>query len=437
MSLATDVGAAPMQVGAVLVLDTRARLDGRSVADVVGQRICTVPRLRQCLVTTPPGCGRPVWVDHDTFDIHDHVRMLECPPPGDEEALLRLAADVITTRLPRDRPLWRMAVVSGLEGDRTALIVAFHHVLADGIGGLAVLAHLVDGAVPDLTPETGMKGGFPRPAPTTGALAREAARARLASVAHGPDSWRRLRAGLSQLRSTTAGQAARCSLNRPTGRPRRFVVVRADLGRVRQAAHAHGATVNDVVLTAVAAALRTLLRGRGETVDHFVVSVPVSARQHASATELGNQTGVIPVDLPATGGRDERLASIAATTRAAKQTTTGASMAVLGPVFRFLARVGIFRWFIDHQHLVHTFVTNLRGPDERLAFLGAPVADVIAIAVVTGNVTVSFAVLSYAGALDITIIADPAACPDLDTLAAAMHDELDALTDDPPGPVDR
>jgi hypothetical protein len=185
--------------------------------------------------------------------------------------------------------------------------------------------------------------------------------------------------------------------------------------------------VNDVVLTAVAAALRALLSTRGEDVDRFVVSVPVSARLHATAADLGNQVGVIPIEVPATGDATVRLAAIAERTRAAKQTSRAASTALLGPVFRLLARLGIFQWFIDRQRLVHTFVTNLRGPDVQLTFLERPIVDVIPVAVVTGNVTVSLAVLSYAGGLDITLIADPDACPDLDVLRDALQGELDRL----------
>ena len=425
VSLATDVGAAPMQVGAVLVLGAGAEFDERRARTAIEERIQAVPRLRQLLVTAPLGCGRPLWVDDVGFAIDDHVRSVVCPAPGDEDALLGLAAEVIGMRLPPDRPLWRLTVVSGLEGGGTALIVAFHHVLADGIGGLAVLANLVDGSGTE--PDT----EFPRPTPDDAALALDAARARLASLAHLPASWRRVRAAITQLRPGAAAHAARCSLNQPTGRRRRFAVVRADLDQVRRVAHAHSATVNDVVLTAVAAALHTLLASRGESVDRFVVSVPVSARRHASATELGNQTGVVPIEVPATGAVTGRIEAIAATTSAAKATPSAASTAVLGPMFRLLARLGIFRWFIDRQRLVHTFVTNLRGPDEQLRFLGAPIVDVIAIAVVTGNVTVSFAVLSYAGTLDITVIADPDACPDLDTLRTALQDELDQLTGPP------
>jgi hypothetical protein len=77
---------------------------------------------------------------------------------------------------------------------------------------------------------------------------------------------------------------------------------------------------------------------------------------------------------------------------------------------------------------VTTFVTNVRGPDARLSFLGVPIADAVAVSTVSGNVTVAFAALSYAGALNVTVVADPGTCPDLAELAAALQRELDALT---------
>jgi diacylglycerol O-acyltransferase len=427
VSLATDVGAAPMQVGAVLRLDGGG-LDPHQVAAAVEDRIRAVPRLRQRLVRTGWGGGRPVWVDDADFDLAGHLRTVACPAPGDEDALLAVAADIIGTPLPADEPLWRMALVTDLDGDRTALIVAFHHVLADGIGGLAVLANLVDGAT------AGPVVDFPRPPPSSRELVRDAVRGHLASLADLPASVRRLRAAFTQLRPAAGAHPAPCSLNRPTGSRRRFVVVRAPLDDVRRTAHAHGATVNDVVLAAVAASLRTLLLSRDETVDRFVVSVPVSARRETSATDLGNQTGAVPIEVPATGDPVTRLEAIAESTRAAKQTARAASTALLGPIFRLLARLGIFRWFIDRQRLVHTFVTNLRGPEAQLSFLGLPIVDILVVALITGNVTVSFAVLSYAGTLGITVIADPDRCPDLDALRDALQHELDQLTTSPPSP---
>jgi diacylglycerol O-acyltransferase / wax synthase len=422
-SLATDVGSAPMQVGAVLVLDTRGGFDAAAAVDAVASRILAVPRLRQRLVRVPLGCGRPIWVDDADFAVDRHVSVVPCPAPGGPEALLAVAAELVGRPLPADRPLWSATFVTGVGPGTTGFVIVFHHVLADGIGGLAVLADLVDGlgeAPP--APE-----GFPRPAPTTRLLRRDAAGERLHAITGAPRGIATLGDAVAELRAARPGRPPRTSLNRPTGARRRFAVVRADLEPLHELAHAHGATVNDVVLTAVGGALGRLVGARGERPERFVASVPVSARRAATATELGNRVGVMPVELPATGDRLARLRAIASATRAGRDAPRGASAALIGPAFRLLARIGLFQRFIDRQRLITTFVTNLRGPDQPLSFAGSPITDIWPLAVVTGNVTVSFAVLSYSGTLAVTIITDPDACPDLDLLRDALAEELRAL----------
>jgi diacylglycerol O-acyltransferase / wax synthase len=421
MQLAVEVGSVPMQVGALLELDVGPALDVERAGDLLARRIQAIPRLRQRLEATAFGCGRPIWVDDASFDIHHHLHVRLCPSPGDEAALLACATEILGTRLPRERPPWSATFVTGVEPDRTALVIVFNHVLADGIGGLAVLAALVDG-MPDP-----IDYGFPRPAPSRRAVAVEATSSRLRALRH----WRRglaiVRAAMAELKPNMRSVAPRTSLNRSTGSRRATGIVHGDLDTIRASAHAHGATVNDVVLAVVTGGLRELLLARGEQVDRFVVSIPISARRGATTHQLGNAVGVLPVDLPALGPYDDRLTAIARITRERKQSDgeRGASAAVVGPFFRVLARLGVLRRFIDHQHLINTLVTNLRGPDAQLSFAGAAVTEVIPISIVTGNVTVAFAVLSYAGSLTITVNSDADLCPDLALLVKLLQSALD------------
>jgi diacylglycerol O-acyltransferase / wax synthase len=88
---------------------------------------------------------------------------------------------------------------------------------------------------------------------------------------------------------------------------------------------------------------------------------------------------------------------------------------------RRLARTGLLRWFINRQRRIHTFVTNVRGPDEPLTLAGAPGRAVIAIGNAVGNVTVAFGALSYAGTLRITVVSDPSRVPDVAVLTAALR----------------
>jgi hypothetical protein len=186
-------------------------------------------------------------------------------------------------------------------------------------------------------------------------------------------------------------------------------------------------TVNDVVLAAVARVLRSLLASRGERAEDLVASVMVTGRPATTAAQLGNQIGIMAVRLPAHGDLSEQIEQIAATTSARKTANRAASAGLLRPAFRTLAALGLLRWLINRQRLVSVFVTNLRGPADQVRFAGAVIADVIPITDIAGNVTLSFGVLSYAGALVVVVVADPDRHPDLDALAGLLQSELDDL----------
>jgi len=133
------------------------------------------------------------------------------------------------------------------------------------------------------------------------------------------------------------------------------------------------------------------------------------------------------VPLPTAGPLRDRIRVIAQVTRQRKTQAKGASAALLAPAFRLLAALRVLRWFSERQRLVTTFVTNLRGPDAPVWFAGAKVREIIPLNVVAGNVTVAFGVLSYAGQLTVTVIADADAVPDVSLLAGALQNALSRL----------
>jgi WS/DGAT/MGAT family acyltransferase len=420
MSLDADIGSAPMQVGAILMLSAESGDDPVNLQEALALRLGAIPRLRQRLVSVPFGCGRPIWAEDSGFDPAHHLGVIACPAGG-EEAVLSIAAEMLAAPLSRDRPLWSAKLITGVSPEQSALVFVFHHVLTDGIGGLAVLEALA-------AAEDGWDGRR-EPEITYSALhlAIDAARSRINALARLPAALRTAAAGASELRQTGKPRAARTSLNRPTGPQRTLAVLRCDVEAVRTAAHLQGATVNDLILTAVATALHRLLLARGEYVEEFVISVLFSARRNTTITYLGNRSGIIPLTVPAVGPAKGRVATVAATMRSVKQRPPGASTAIIGPISRAAAHLGAYRFVIDHQHLVHTFLTNLRGPERALAIAGRPVTGIIPLGAISGNVTVAFAVLSYAGVLTITTIADPEACPDLIRLRDELSSALEAL----------
>ncbi len=451
VQLATDVGPVPMNVGAVLVLGGSP--DPDAVVEALVRRIPRIPRLRQVLVTAPWGLGRPYWLERAGVDVRGHVAQVRCPAPGDADALLAVAVDAVTRPLPRSRPLWRAVVVSGLADGTVGVVVVLHHVLADGVGGLGVLARLVDGVrVGPGEQGAALAGSEAAGVETSVPGAREAAAAVLprAVPPSAPraidllvdvtrERWRTVRglrglgARLSRARTELGGRAGRtrpraprCSLDAPTGPRRALATVEVELAPLRAGGRRHGATVNDALLVATTGAMTAALRRRGETTRDLVVSVPVSARVEAGDA-LGNQVGVMPVRVTGGGTVAERLARVAEVTRAQKTHVRGTSAALVGPVFRMLGAIGAFRWFVDHQHLVNTFVTNLPGPISPVSLAGAPVLRIAPVTITAGNVGVAFAALSYAGRLTVTVIVDPDVVPELRAVAAALADELAAI----------
>jgi hypothetical protein len=317
--------------------------------------------------------------------------------------------------LPADRPPWAAAAVTS--GERAALVVVLHHVLADGLGGLAIL-----GVLADEWPG-GPVRAFPLPPPSAWELAGEAARERFGALRSLPGDLRRGWRGLGELGlgRDMPRRAERISMVQPTSRRRALALTTADLNAAVAVAHRHGATVNDVVLAAVTGAMLDGLHARGERPGRLVVSVPVSGRAPADAGSLGNDTGVRPIVVPAVTDDAGRLAAIVAATAAARRTVRASSAAPLGLVFRALHRAGLFRLFIRHQRLVHTFETNVRGPASVLHLGGCRIGALVPMVATPGNIGVTFAALSYAGTLAVSVITDPDIVPEREALAGALH----------------
>jgi diacylglycerol O-acyltransferase len=422
VTLAMDYGPVPSHVGAILRFGTDPGGDPTAIERLVTDRARAVPRLRQRLIRPPLGCGPPVWVDDPAADPALHVRRIPCPPAGDDRALLDLAARIMTTPLPRSRSLWSATVVTGLADGGIALVVVLHHVMADGVGGLAVLSALADGA-----PESGPLPPV-RPVPTRRQLAADAMARRRRALRRLPMSAPSLRRWLDAAGGSRPDPAAACSLIGPVGRRRRYEVIQAEVAPLRALAHRHGATVNDAVLVAITAAVRDLLVAGGEAVDPIAVGVPVSLRRSATTAQLGNRVVPILVAAPVAGDIPQRLERLAATVRAGQAAATQPPPAGVATAMWWAARLGLLRRYMTRQRRMHTMVSSVHGPDHHISLGGSTVESIVPlVSAETGNVRLSFDVLSYAGALTITAVADPDAVPDLTELAAALRDELTTL----------
>jgi WS/DGAT/MGAT family acyltransferase len=425
----------PQDMGALAVLDGAALLDadGRFRIEVVRaaieRRLHAVPRFRQLLHSPGPGLGAPLWIDAERFDIAEHVRVMPLGAGAGEAQLLAAVEQLGGRRLDRTRPLWEMWLLPGLPRLQVGLFLRLHHAIADGITAVALLGALLaqDGdAAPPWTPA-------PRPAAPDlfkdNARHRlEAARRAMSRLVHPVVAARELRRAWPVLRENfVAAAAPRTTLNRPVGPARRLALVRSRLDRAGAIAHAHGATVNDVLLTAVAGGLRDLLHGRGEPVDDLVLQayVPVSRHRERPGAARGNQVAVMHVPLPV--GVEDPVAAL----RLIARETVRRKDFVRSTDFPFLRTRPAQRaaWhFIRRQRATNLPVTNIPGPPERLCLAGAPLLEVFPILAVFANFTLGVAALSYAGQLNITAVADRDACPDVDVFAAGVRRTLDTLS---------
>ena len=223
LNLDTDVGPAPVHLGAVITFAPHRPLDHLEALAELAERFSRVERLRQRPVQPRAGGGRPIWADDPELCLSHHLTHQVCPAPGDERALLDLASELLTEHLPADHPLWRAVLVSGLSSGDLALVVVAHHALADGLGGLALLAVLVDGGppAPPLAP--------PRPPPGTARLVLDNVRHRVRGVINLPGRLARLPGALRAFVAGSPGHAEPTSLLCPAGsRPSREGV-RTDL----------------------------------------------------------------------------------------------------------------------------------------------------------------------------------------------------------------
>ena len=428
----------PMHVAGLLLLDGAPLHDAAGtfrfgdLLDEIGRRLANAPRLRQRLLVPPLGLGRPLWVDDARFDLTNHVRASVVAPPGDERTLLAAVADHNRAPLDRSRPLWDLSFLTGLADGRVGMLLRLHHTVADGIASVALLGALFD-TLPDVRwPDP--PPWVPRPAPTREELRvdrrlrrRESLTGALPAVTH-PGRWlprARSRAAESR-RFFGEGLAPATSLNGPIGTGRLLFVVRADLERARTAAHAHGGTINDVLLAGVGGGARALLAHRGELTGDLElrVSVPVSRRADGDETEPGNRVGVMVVPVPVGEADDvRRLERIALETGARKSD----DRAVMGwDVASPLMQRAVVR-VMRRQRFINMLVSNVPGPPMPLYFAGAEVLEAFQVSVLQGNVTLVVGALSYAGRLGLDVVADADACPDAQVFVDGLATTFEAL----------
>jgi len=414
MTLWAQTPAAPMNIAVLGLLPAAPLLDGAgalrlgALRSAVADRLDRTPALRRRIRHARFGEGRPIWVDDTAFDVARHVDGIDLPGT-DPERLLSWAATEAARGLPPDRPMWRLTFVTGLDTGEVAVLLVVHHAIADGMTGVALATALFDAAPGERPPPTTWTAA---PPPTARALAADAAACRLRALArlvHGSHGRTGLARDLRATRTALAEPAPALDLPVPDGGGRRAVASSWPLHVVRDAAHRHEATVNDVMLTAAAAGMRGLLLARQVPVAGLAlrVSVPVAAPPGTR-----NAGGTLPLVLTLPVGDEDPASVLRRVNRDSRRAKAGRDRNYAGPAHSplfplFAVRLGI-RWLRRHgKERINLYVTNVPGPRRPLWLCGARLRAVYPLAPVMAGVPIAVAVLSYDDSLCLTVNADP------------------------------
>ena len=429
-------------ITAVIVLD---RIPERpAVLERVERMSRSLPGYRHRLVTPPLGLATPRWVVDRDFDLSYHVRWIAAPEPKTLDTVLEYARQSAMSGLDRDRPLWTFTVLEALDGGRAAVVVKLHHVLTDGMGGIALLSFMVDA-----TREPGDLPPMP-PLPDDNLTSRRALaldavgarRERLRSFLRGTarlavhNAPRVLRHPVA-----AAGTAARNvqALGRimkpPTERLSpimverrgwsRFAVLDVDLTALRAAAKSHNATVNDAFLAALGNAFARYHEKHGAPVERLRAAVAVNTRRAGDSPHGNHVNGgsfVMPVgtDDPAKylAIYHDAVAVIREDVGQPLADAVGTAMAAFGP---FVS--GLMGAILKHCDFA---ATNVPGINVPLYLGGAEMLAMYGFGPAMGT-AVNIALVSYRDNACIGFNADAAAVPDVDVLVECVRQGFDAV----------
>lgn len=394
----------PMVITAALVLDGPIRHE--VLCALVRERLLVHERFRQRVAEPRFGLGFPRWVDEPELDLRHHLPAVRLPERG---TLEELVGDLVTAPLDRRRPLWQLIHVEGVPGG-DVLVVRVQHCVADGLGLVALLAGMADGAAP-------------------AHVAPPAPRVRRRFLAGGAF---RIVTGLSSaVRLAFTPAEPRSRLRGRLGVRKRVAVsdalpLEVLLGGARRA----GTTLNGILLAAVTEALGTRLRawgGTDEVAIHALVPMSVPRGPDPSA---GNRYGSVFVALPMAlrdpEARVHRLHEDLAALRARGAVSAGSHLAgAAGAVGALVERVGVTLF----SRRATVMVSAVRGPSEALQLDGVGLREVFVWAPAPGSLALAISLVSYAGRVRVSVLADAKVIGDPGPIAADLQRELSRLCD--------
>ncbi|MEO7743039.1 MAG: wax ester/triacylglycerol synthase family O-acyltransferase [Usitatibacter sp.] len=438
-----------MMIVGVMMFDRRVRV--ADLKRVLEARWLGFRRFRQKAVQDAGGAW---WEEDAGFDLRAHVIGVDLPGKAGKEELEALVSELASTPLDFDRPLWQFHLVRNYTSG-SALITRIHHCYADGVALVQVVLSLTHATAEGslaLPPEeiqvpAADEGDFLAAIlkPVTGALANAASIGR-GILEQGRGLASNPLAAADALQEVArkgvgfAGEVAKLAL---MGRdaPTRFKgtlgtrkrVAWADplpLEEVKIAGKALGCSINDVLLSMAAGALRDYLQEKGDPVQGVEIRaiVPVNLRPPGEVMSLGNRFGLVFLDLPIGIEHPlERLYEVRRRMRALK----GSYQPVIA--LGLLSAVGHGPRSLQEQvtHLLgnnaSAVMTNVPGPQHPLYLAGRRIAELDFWVPQSGGIGMGVSILSYDGRIQFGVITDAGLVPDPDTIAGRFGQEFDKL----------
>jgi diacylglycerol O-acyltransferase / wax synthase len=397
------------------------------------------------LVSPPLRAAQPTWEDDDQFDIRNHIVPVSLPKPGTEEQLMRLAGTLFEGVLDRDKPLWKIHVVNGLEGNRSALVSLVHHCMVDGVSGAELWGLMVDTSPDAIVGEPAPYEPSPRPPKR-----KQLLEAMWDTLTEQIDNWSELQRDMVGLARSTRGDQAITFLRqlpkvaRDVTRPikklpfnghalsgkRRLSWSACSFAEVRAIRKVTGGTLNDVVLAALGGALKKYMEhhGIGTRNQTVRIMVPVSVRSDDQRGALGNKVSMLAVDIPVDGDDPiERLRAVGDRTTLLKQTRFAEILETLNhywqgtpALWQEIAGTAFMSWpvqrALDRVMMtpgLHMVCTNVPGPQIPLYVQGQKILAHIPLLPVGPGMGLNMGVFSYNQQIFFGFIADTGVAPDV------------------------
>lgn len=424
----------PMHVGSLQLFSPPEGSGVHDLTLVYAAAVATAdvaPLFRKRLTRGFSTLGQWAWEDDEAIDLEHHVRHSSLPRPGRMRELLALCSRLHSTLLDRQRPLWEMHLIEGLEDGRFAVYTKIHHALLDGVSGLRLLERSLsadpearDVPMPFATrPRSGARGGFDLGAVLSGGL-----HAAVDAVTLGPKVASLLEQGLRHEGAVLPGQAPRSILNVPISGSRRFAGYAWELDRLRRVAKQAEATINDVVLAMSAGALRDYLQEL-DALPHesLVAMTPVSLRTDDSAE--GNAVGAILCSLGThLADAEERLLHVRDSTRHAKSSLKGLSQLQVTALSAGVMSPLLLNTFFGVPPVLrppfNLIISNVPGPRHPLYWNGAKLDGMYPLSIPTTGQALNITCTSYDTALQFGLTGCRRSLPHLQSMLGGLDRAL-------------